>query len=94
MGFKYSFINIKMANDLYKDILTYTILKMIADSKEPFETKEIEQTIKKEITEESITRAKIFYRLNLLRGESKIKGKFVGPGKGVWIWWRNPNKKL
>lgn len=21
-------------------------------------------------------------------GEGLIKGKFVGPGKGVWIWWK------
>ena len=24
----------------------------------------------------------------MLRAEGLIKGKFVGPGKGVWIWWK------
>jgi len=24
----------------------------------------------------------------MLRAEGLIKDKFVGPGKGVWIWWR------
>ena len=31
----------------------------------------------------------IFYRLTMLRAEGLIKGKFIGPGKGVWIWWKN-----
>ena len=36
---------------------------------------------------EKVTRTKIFYRLNNLRGEGLIKGKFIGSGKGVWVWW-------
>lgn len=64
------------------------ILKIINNSDEPLETKEIEEKLKDTIRKESVTRTKIFYRLNLLRGEGKIKGKFAGPGKGVWIWWR------
>jgi hypothetical protein len=35
----------------------------------------------------------VFYRLMLLRGESLANGKFVGPGKGVWIWWRKEDAK-
>ena len=61
---------------------------MLNNSDEPLETKEIGEKLKDKIKKESVTRTKIFYRLNLLRGEGRIKGKFAGPGKGVWIWWR------
>ena len=63
-----------------EDKLAKNILRIIDSSNTPLETKEIEQKVK-------ATRVKVLYRLNLLRGEGKIKGKFVGPGKGVWIWW-------
>lgn len=62
------------------DKLAKKILGVIERSDAPLETKEIEQKVKE-------TRTKVLYRLNLLRGEGKVKGKFVGPGKGVWIWW-------
>jgi repressor of nif and glnA expression len=58
-----------------------TILKMIENSKEPLETKEIEEKLK------NISRSKILYRLNQLRAEGMIKGKSIGAGKGNWIWW-------
>ena len=64
------------------------ILELLNSSDEPLETKEIGEKLKEKIKKESVTRTKIFYRLNILRGEGKIKGKFTGPGKGVWIWWR------
>ena len=66
------------------DELSDVILKIITISKEPLETKEVEEKLKKS---RKVTRTKILYRLNNLRGEGLIKGKFVGPGKGVWIWW-------
>ena len=68
------------------DELTVTTLKIINETNEPVETKEIEEMVSKHIKD--VTRTKLFYRLNNLRGEGLIKGKFVGPGKGVWIWWR------
>jgi repressor of nif and glnA expression len=70
-----------------KDLVTEEILNLILKSEEPLETKEIEEKIKNKIKKESVTRTKVFYRLNLLRGEGRIKGKFIGSGKGVWIWW-------
>lgn len=57
------------------------ILTILKKSNEPLETKEIELVLK------SVTRTKILYRLNNLRGEGLIKGKQVGSGKGCWIWW-------
>jgi len=69
------------------DNLRDEILKLLKNSDEPLETKEIEDKLKDKIKGESVTRTKVFYRLNLLRGEGKVKGKFIGPGKGVWIWW-------
>ena len=73
------------------DTLSKEILKQVKDSGEPLETKEIETLLKKRI--KSITRTKIFYRLMLLRGEGLVNGKFVGPGKGVWIWWKKEGKR-
>ena len=71
-----------------EDELRCKILKVIDNADEPLETKEISEKLEVKIKKESITRTKVFYRLNLLRGDGKIKGKFIGPGKGVWIWWR------
>lgn len=69
----------------YQDKLEETILNVINKADQPLETKEIEWMVKHI---KGTTRIKVIYRLNNLRGEGKIKGKFVGPGKGVWIWWR------
>jgi len=68
-----------------QDILLEKALELIQNSGEPLETKEIQNAL--ENTIKGVTRTKLFYRLTNLRGEGKIKGKFVGPGKGVWIWW-------
>jgi len=59
------------------------VLEILKESSEPLETKEIEEIMK------NVTRAKLIYRLNNLRGEGLIKGKVVGSGKGTWIWWKN-----
>jgi len=66
--------------------LTKKILEIIESAHEPLETKEVEGKLKE------FSRAMIFYRLHDLRGEGLIKGKKVGPGKGVWIWWKYPPK--
>jgi repressor of nif and glnA expression len=68
-----------------KDILSEKTLGIIKKSDEPLETKEVQEKLEASI--KNVTRTKVFYRLNLLRGDGLIKGKFVGPGKGVWIWW-------
>ena len=69
-----------------EDSITKKALEIIEKSKEVLETKEIEDEISHSVR--NITRTKLFARLNILRGEGKIIGKFVGPGKGVWIWWK------
>jgi uncharacterized small protein (DUF1192 family) len=72
---------------MYKeDIITKRALRIIEEAGEVLETKEIEEKIALSI--KNITRTKLFARLSNLRGEGLIKGKFVGPGKGVWIWWK------
>lgn len=68
-----------------RDNISEAILKFVNTSSEPLETKEILDEVKGKI--KSTTRTKLFYRLTNLRGEGAVKGKFVGPGKGVWIWW-------
>ena len=69
-----------------QDLISEKILKVIRNSKEPLETKEMLKRV--QVSLEDVTRIKLFSRLNNLRGEGKIKGKFVGPGKGVWNWWK------
>ncbi len=64
------------------DRLTCKILEIINKSEYLLETTEIISFFKGE------TRTKILYRLNNLRGDSLVKGKQVGSGKGVWIWWK------
>jgi hypothetical protein len=72
---------------MYKeDSITKTALKIVEESDEVLETKEIEEKILFSI--KNVTRTKLFARLNNLRGDNMIHGKFVGPGKGVWIWWK------
>ena len=68
------------------DITSKNILKVIKEVKEPLETKELELILK------NVTRVKLLYRLNNLRGEGLIKGKQVGSGKGTWIWWEVKKK--
>jgi DNA-binding Lrp family transcriptional regulator len=62
--------------------LSKKILQIIESAGEPLETKEVEGKLKE------FSRTMILYRLNNLRGDGLIKGKRVGPGKGVWIWWK------
>ena len=72
---------------MYKeDKITKLALKAVEEAEDVLETKEIEEKIA--LSVKDITRTKLFARLNNLRGEGRIKGKFVGPGKGVWIWWK------
>ncbi len=68
------------------DLITRRALEIIKESDEMLETKEILEKL--QVSLDKLTRTKLFSRLNNLRGEGLIKGKFVGPGKGVWIWWR------
>jgi len=66
-----------------RDKLSQKILKLIKSIDEPLETVEILNSIK------GSTRTKVLYRLYKLRGDSLIKGKQVGSGKGTWIWWKS-----
>lgn len=68
------------------DEISKAALKIITNADEPLETKEVEEKVSKIVKD--TTRTKLFYRLNNLRAEGQIKGKFIGPGKGVWIWWK------
>ena len=70
------------------DSVSDSILNLIRKASEPLETKEIENILK------NVTRTKILYRLNNLRGEGKIRGKPVGSGKGTWIWWAENKMKV
>ncbi len=69
-----------------EDLITKRALELIERANEFLETKEILEEL--QISLDKLTRTKLFSRLNNLRGERLIKGKFVGPGKGVWIWWK------
>jgi len=71
-----------------EDEICARVVSIINSAGEPLETKEVEQRVREKLKSAGITRTKIFYRLNLLRGDGAINGKFIGPGKGVWIWWK------
>jgi len=75
-----------------KDEIKSKIVNIVNQSNEPLETKEIEEKIKKSIGD--VSRSKLMYRLNDLRGEGQIYGKYVGSGKGAWIWWKMRRKKF
>ena len=72
--------------DKSTDRITKLVLDTINKANRPLETKEVEN----EVTEilKDATRTKIYYRLNNLRGDGLVNGRYIGPGKGVWIWWR------
>lgn len=67
-----------------KNKLSEEILNVIKNAEDPLETKEVTGLLDRE----NATRTKVIERLKDLRGERKIEGKRVGPGKGVWIWWK------
>jgi hypothetical protein len=71
------------------DKLADAIVNVIKSSAEPLETKEVHVKVV-EVLKEDVSRSRLVYRLNDLRGQGAIAGKTVGSGKGVWIWW---NKK-
>ena len=64
------------------DKISKKILEIVKKSDEPLETREIELILK------NVTRVKVLYRLNNLRGEGLINGKAIGSGKGAWVWRR------
>lgn len=73
-----------MANS--KDEITKVIENVVTTSKEPLETKEVFEKTQQSLND--VSRSKVMYRLNDLRGQGEIFGKSVGSGKGVWIWWK------
>ena len=74
------------------DEISKQIVEVINNSREPLETKEVGELVNKILKD--VTRTKLFYRLTMLRADGLVKGKFVGPGKGVWIWWRTDVLKI
>jgi hypothetical protein len=68
------------------DPIQSAIKKVVNTATEPLETKEIHERVVAK--QGDVSRSKLLYRLNDLRGEGIIQGKSVGSGKGVWIWWK------
>ena len=58
------------------------LLSIINSSDYPFETKEIANKIPE------LSHTQVLQRLTIIWGDGVVKGKLVGSGKGVWIWWR------
>lgn len=73
-----------------RDHIKRAIVDVLNEVSEPLETKEVHELVEKKIGQ--VTRTKLFYRLMIMRGDNSLKGKFVGPGKGVWIWWKVESK--
>ena len=68
------------------DNIRKTILEIIKNADRPLETKDVGEQVMKILKD--VTRTKLFYRLTNLRGDGLVNGRRIGPGKGVWIWWR------
>lgn len=67
------------------DKISTKVLEILGQANSPLETTEVVELVTQAIP---TTRTIIFKRLTDLRGDQAIKGKYVGSGKGVWIWWR------
>jgi predicted Zn-ribbon and HTH transcriptional regulator len=63
--------------------LVNKILITVNKAQEPLEAAEIMERVGSQAT-----RAKVMYRLNVLRADQKINGKQLRAGKGVWVWWK------
>ena len=72
---------------LKHDRVITKILEILNETDSPLETKEVEVLVQH--ASPKSTRAIVFKRLTELRRDGAIKGKHVGSGKGVWIWWRD-----
>jgi len=62
------------------------ILQILDSAISPLETPEIVAKVQEKIPKS--TRTIVFKRLADLRGDGLIKGKYIGSGKGTWIWWK------
>lgn len=72
--------------EIMKDQIADIIIEVLSDANEPLQTKQVVIEVKE--TVKTATRTKVFYRLNNLRGEGKIKGKrLIAGARGIWIWW-------
>lgn len=69
-----------------EDKIKKAIAEIINKSPQPLETKEIHVNLERAVGK--VSRSKLLYRLNDLRGDGEIQGKSIGSGKGVWIWWK------
>lgn len=67
------------------DVIEKTVRDIVQSAEEVLETKEILELV--QVSLPDVTRTKVFSRLNNLRGDGVIRGKCMGSGKGVWIWW-------
>ena len=77
---------------MYKfDAVSQVILRLIHSADQPLETAEILYLINKEI---KVSRRIILARLHALKDADLINGRFMGPGKGVWVWWKKDSFKL
>lgn len=81
-----SFVEKSSLPKVKHDKVIAKINEILDEASSPLETKEVEDLVRDAIP---TTRAIVFKRLTNLRGDQALKGKYVGSGKGVWIWWRN-----
>lgn len=69
-----------------KDKYAAKVLETLEAADSPLETTEVVELVQRAIPK--CTRTIVFKRLTDLRGDQALRGKYVGSGKGVWIWWR------
>lgn len=75
-------MSVRNAMKRYND-RTDRISKVVMDAGEPLETREVEERVK----DLHLNRWVVLERLRTLAIAGVIRGKRVGSGKGVWIWY-------
>ncbi|RLE47580.1 hypothetical protein DRJ25_02065 [Candidatus Woesearchaeota archaeon] len=67
------------------DAISQQLVRILQTSDQPLETAEIIALVQSEFP---VSRKIILKRLHDLKDSEEIEAKFLGSGKGVWVWWR------
>ena len=73
------------------DAVSQLLVRILQSADQPLETAEILEIIQKEL---QVSRKIILKRLHDLKDSDTINARFMGPGKGVWVWWKKDSFKI
>ena len=73
------------------DAISQLLVRILQSTDQPLETAEVLGIIQKDL---QISRKIIIKRLHDLKDSDTINARFMGPGKGVWVWWKKDSFKV